>query len=198
MLFKRFRPNSFQSWHCPHILDSHWQMSTNGLAGTLTWIPLAGARNLCRNSLSKMSLEVHSHHPHISTVSASGWSSTTEVPPCLAMCPPPASTLKSPAVSGRGKTSIPSLGGGLSYGSSGKTARGPGVSELRPHHVVHTRSPEDQGSSGSSAALVATPLLLSSYFPPNPSSPTLSVPWSLAFIHLISGIRWFSVPPGCP
>lgn len=109
MLLKRFRPNSFQSWHCPHILDSHWQMSTNGLAGTLTWIPLAGARNLCRNSLSKMSLEVHSHHPHISTVSASGWSSTTEVPPCLAMCPPPASALKSPAVSGRGRLAFPLL-----------------------------------------------------------------------------------------
>ena len=149
-----------------------------------------------------MSLEglkkVSSQRPHISSVPASGWSSTTEVPPCLAVCPPPASALKSPAVSGRGKTSIPSLGGELSYGSSGKTAQGPGVSELLPHHEVHTHSPEDQGSSGSSAALVATPLLLSSYFPPNPSSPRLSVPCGLAIIHLISGVRWFSVPPGCP
>ena len=109
MLFKRFRPHSFQSWHCPHIPDSHWQMSTNGLTWTLTRIPLAAARNLRRNSLPKMSLEVDSQHPHISTVPASGWSSTTEVPPCLAMCPPPASALRSPAVSGSGETSIPSL-----------------------------------------------------------------------------------------
>ena len=197
MLFKRFRPNSFQSWHCPHIPDSHWQMSTNGLTWTLTRIPLAGARNLRRNSLPKMSLEVHSQHPHISTVPASGWSSTTEVPPCLAMCPPPASALRSPAVSGRGETSIPSLVE-LSYGSSGKTAQALGVSELLPHHVGHTHSPEDQGSSGSLAALVATPLVLSSYFPPNSSILRLSVPWRLAFIHLISGVRWSSVPPGCP
>lgn len=75
---------------------------------------------------------------------------------------------KSPAVSGRGKTSIPSLVGEFSYGSSGKTAQALGVSELLPHHVGHTHSP-DQGSSSSLAALVANPLVLSSYFPPNPS-----------------------------
>ena len=136
--------------------------------------PMSGARNVHRNShrnsLPKMSLEglkkVSSQRPHISTVPAfghpSGWSSTTEVPP-------PASALKGPAVSGRVKTNFPSLGGELWYGSSGKIAQGPGVGELLRHHVVHTHSPEDQGSSGSSAALVTTPLVLSSYFPPNPS-----------------------------
>ena len=109
MLFKRFRPNSFQSWHCPHIPDSHWQMNTNGLTWTLTRIPLAGARNLRRNSLPKMSLEVHSQHPHISTVPASGWSSTTEVPPCLAMCPPPASTLRAQQSLEGGRLAFPLL-----------------------------------------------------------------------------------------
>ena len=192
MLFKRFRPHSFQSWHCPHIPDSHWQMSTNGLTWTLTRIPLAGARNLRRNSLPKMSLEVDSQHPHISTVPASGWSSTTEVPPCLAMCPPPASALRSPAVSGSGETSIPSL-----VDPQARLLRAlESVSYSRTTWPTH--SPEDQGSSGSLAALVATPLVLSSYFPPNSSILRLSVPWRLAFIHLISGVRWSSVPPGCP
>ena len=60
--------------------------------------PMSGARNFHRNSLPKRSLEglqrVSNKRPHISTVPASGWGSTTEMPPCLAMCPPPASTLK--------------------------------------------------------------------------------------------------------
>lgn len=60
--------------------------------------PMSGARNFHRNSLPKRSLEglqrVSNKRPHISTVPASGWDSTTEMPPCLAMCPPPASTLK--------------------------------------------------------------------------------------------------------
>ena len=60
--------------------------------------PMSGARNFHRNSLPKRSLEglqrVSNKRPHISTIPASDWGSTTEMPSCLAMCPPPASTLK--------------------------------------------------------------------------------------------------------
>ena len=96
------------------------------------------------------------------------------------------------------KTNFPCLGGELWYGSLGKIAQGPGVRELLRHHVVHTHSPEDQGSSGSSTALVATPLVLRSYFLPNPSGLRLAVPWGQAFLYLISGGRCFSAPPPHP
>lgn len=105
--------------------------------------------------------------------------------------------LKSLAVSGRGRPAFPLLVVDSVMDPQARLLRA-----LESVSYDHTSGPHTfsrrSGSSGSSAALVATPLLLSSDFPPNPSSPTLSVPWSLAFIHLISGIRWFSVPPGCP
>ena len=142
MPFKRFRPSCLQSWHS-HI---SWTSLTDNHKWTRTHShtdPMSGARILRRNSLPKRSLEglqtVSDKRPRISTVPASGWSSTTEVPP-------PASALKSPVASGRGKSSIPSLGGELRYGSSGTTAKGPGFRELLRCRVVHTHSPEGPGA----------------------------------------------------